>query len=532
MRHFVIGGDVAVGCQLQDLPHRFRQNAQLPPGFLGEEQRFDLQLLPRFDKVDGVIAQPFKIADGVLHLAHAAAVLLGQRLSRQIDQIGIQPILVEIQRILLLQHHFGVCFIIGSHQGHRFFQRLPGGGRHAEGIMVTFLQRDGGRTQQQQVGRVLHRILGGSLLLGPDQPLAQFDQLIGEGHQERCDGEIVNGVHHGDIPRRHRMMDKFQLKYGSGQQIKRQADEGADDLDGKVDHGDPLGLVAGTDTGDQRSCAGTDIQAHHHRDDHFIGQAAGQGQRLQNAHGGCRALNDGGEHRSDHNAQQRIAQSCQNSGKLRHFCQGADGIAHDDHSVHQDGKADQHSTDALFLIVIANHHHDNADDGENGRKVFGLEHLQPDIAALDAGKGKDPSGEGGADIGAENDIKRLAKLHDTGIDQAHQHYGDRRRGLHRNGNGRAQQHTDPRAGGHRFQQLFQPAARHLFQVAGHNIHAKQKKCQSQYQAQKRENIHRLSPLNGSSPRTALSNPFPNRNSFILPHLVRDCPVISPKNDIN
>ena len=117
-----------------------------------------------------MIAQPFKIADGVLHLAHAAAVLLGQRLSRQIDQIGIQPILVEIQRILLLQHHFGVCFIIGSHQGHRFFQRLPGGGRHAEGIMVTFLQRDGGRTQQQQVGRVLHRILGGSLLLGLDQP--------------------------------------------------------------------------------------------------------------------------------------------------------------------------------------------------------------------------------------------------------------------------------------------------------------------------------------------------------------------------
>ena len=215
----------------------------------------------------------------------------------------------------------------------------------------------------------------------------------------------------------------------------------------------------------------------------MVGEAAGERQRLQNTHRCRRALDDGGEQGGHHKAQQGVLQPRQDRRKFRHLCQRAYGVAHHHHAVHEYGEAHQYGADAFLLILFAHHHHHNADDGQDGRKVFGLQHLQPHIAALDAGKGEDPRRQRRADIGAEDDIQRLAKLHNAGIDQTHQHYRDRRGGLHRYGDGGAQQHTHQRAGRHRFQQLLQLSAGHLFQIAGHDTHAEQKKSQTQHQPQ-------------------------------------------------
>ena len=129
-----------------------------------------------------MVAQPFKIPDGVLHFTHPAAILLGKRLRGKVHQIGIQPVLVKVQGVLLPHDHLSVLFVIGAHQRDRPFQRVPGGRRHPEGIVVAFLQRHRGRAQQQKVGGVLHGILGGGFVLGLHQPLAQLHQILGKGH--------------------------------------------------------------------------------------------------------------------------------------------------------------------------------------------------------------------------------------------------------------------------------------------------------------------------------------------------------------
>ena len=142
---------------------------------------------------------------------------------------------------------------------------------------------------------------------------------------------------------------------------------------------------------------------------------------------------------------------------------------------------------------------------------------------MNAGKGEDPRRQRGADIRAEDDIQRLAKFHDPGIDQTHQHNRDRRGRLHRYGNGRAQQQAHPGARCHCFQQLLQLTARHLFQVTGHHIHTEQEKGQAQYQPQKRKNIHVFFSF-GHPP----AHYFIFAYCFIVTHLGESCPVNLPQ----
>ena len=163
--HLMVGIDIAIGCQLQNLPHRSGKHPQLPPGLLREKQRFDLQLLAGLYQVYGVVAQPLKVPDGVLHFPHAAAILLGKRLRRKVHQIGIQPVLIQIQRVLLLQYHLGVLLIVGADERDRPFQRISCRPGHPEGIVVTLLQRHRRGAEQQQVGRVYSSAYNGEVYL-------------------------------------------------------------------------------------------------------------------------------------------------------------------------------------------------------------------------------------------------------------------------------------------------------------------------------------------------------------------------------
>ena len=255
----MVGIDIAIGCQLQNLPHRSGKHPQLPPGLLREKQRFDLQLLAGLYQVHGVVAQPLKVPDGVLHFPHAAAILLGKRLRRKVHQVGIQPVLIQIQRVLLLQYHLGVLLIVGADKRDRPFQRIPCRPGHPEGIVVTLLQRHRRGTEQQQVGRVLHGVLRCRFVFGLHQPLAQLHQVLGKWHQNGGNSQVIDGMHHGNIPWCHCNMDKIKLKHRGDQQVQRQADNSTNDLDGKVDDRHPLGLVACPNAGNQRGGAGANV---------------------------------------------------------------------------------------------------------------------------------------------------------------------------------------------------------------------------------------------------------------------------------
>ena len=63
-------------------------------------------------------------------------------------------------------------------------------------------------------------------------------------------------------------------------------------------------------------------------------------------------MNHTREYRAHQNAQKRVVERRQEAGKLRHICQRTDGLFHQLHAVHQDGKAHHdaaHIPAALFL---------------------------------------------------------------------------------------------------------------------------------------------------------------------------------------
>ena len=250
-----------------------------------------------------------------------------------------------------------------------------------------------------------------------------------------------------------------------------------------MDAGYALCIGVGANTGDHRSNASTDVLTHNDGRCHAVGNDAGSGQGLQNGNRCSGALDQRGKQRTHYNTHHRVLKADQHICKLGQISQTFHRVLHKVHAIHQNGKADEDGTDALFLIALGTHQHQNTDERNNGRKVFRLHHLNEQTAALQTGKAQDPSSEGGTDVGTKDHADGLSKLHNAGVDQTHQHNGNGRRRLHRNGDGCTQHQADDGVGGGLFQQLFQLAAGHLFQIGRHHVHAVQEKDQAKDQAQ-------------------------------------------------
>ena len=215
----------------------------------------------------------------------------------------------------------------------------------------------------------------------------------------------------------------------------------------------------------------------------------GEGECLEHTHGGGRALDDGGDHGAHSQTHQGLVELGHELGKGGRIGQGAHGVAHQVHAEDEDGEAHQDSADAALSVVLAGHGHDDAHHGEDEGEVLGFQHLHPYGVTLDAGQTQDPRGDGGADVGAEDDVEGLGEVHDAGVDQADDHDGGGRRGLDGHGDDGAQGQADEGVGGHLFQQKLQLAAGHLFQAAGHDVHAVEEEGQTTDESEDREDIH-------------------------------------------
>ena len=443
-------------------------------------------------QVAGVVSQPLEVADGVKDLGHHLAVLAGQGLGGQLHQIGAQLVLEVVQAVLHLEDALLRALVKPVEQADGKLQDLVGLAAHILGNVEGFAHGHRGGAQQQLVQLGLGcGVRGMAVVLY--QPLGKIHQAAGHRHQQGAGQQVEDGVQQGDVPGLGRLGDKAPVEQGIAQQEQRQQDQRADDLDGNVEDGHPPGLYIGADAGDERGGAGADVQAHDDGQRHAVGDGAGHGQGLQDAHGGGGALNDAGKHRADEHAQQGIGKLHQQAFKLRHIRQGADGAGHHLHAVHQHGKANQHRSHGLFPVLFGQHEHQNAREGQQGRKVFGLEHLHPEQVALDARKAGDPGGEGGAHVGAEDDVDGLGKLHDAGIHQTHQHDGGGRGGLHGDGDDRAQHHAQKGIGRHPAEHFLQTAAGHLFQAGGHDVHAVKEEGQAADEGEKIENVQSVRP---------------------------------------
>ena len=247
--------------------------------------------------------------------------------------------------------------------------------------------------------------------------------------------------------------------------------------------------AACTDGGDNSGDTGTDVLTHDNGKCRAVGDHAGQRQCLQDTNRGRGTLDNGGEHGTHQNTQQRILELGEQIGKAGHILQGFHSIRHHIHAIHQNGKAQQDGTQILLLLGLSHHVQQDTDHGQHQREVGGLHHLQQDAIAVDAYQTQQPGSDSGTDVGTHNDTHGLAQGHNARVDQTHQHHGDSRGGLDNAGDHHAQQQAFDGTGGHGTEDALQFAAGQFFQTHGHDIHTIEEQCQAAAQRKDAKQIH-------------------------------------------
>ena len=193
-------------------------------------------------------------------------------------------------------------------------------------------------------------------------------------------------------------------------------------------------------------------------------------------------MNDRRQNRTCQDTQNRVFKQQQKIPEFRHIRQTGNGIGHGGHALHQHGKAKQDGTDVFFLVGLAEHSKDNADQRQDWGKGFWLQQLQHQTAALNSTQRQNPGRDGGTDIGTHDHIDGLTQLHQTGVNKADYHNGCGRTGLNNTGNCQTGDQTCKFIGGQFGKDQLQLASGTAFQRRTHDVHAEQEQAQTTKQA--------------------------------------------------
>ena len=124
--------------------------------------------------------------------------------------------------------------------------------------------------------------------------------------------------------------------------------------------------------------------------------------------------------------------------------------------------------------------HDDADGGEDGREVVGLQEGHDDIVTSEAGQGEQPGRDGGADVGAHDNIDSLTQLHDAGVDEADDHDGGGGGGLDDGRDEGAEEDTAQRAAGQMLEQALQAQTGAALERLAEKVHAIEEQGKAAY----------------------------------------------------
>ena len=293
---------------------------------------------------------------------------------------------------------------------------------------------------------------------------------------------------HGNAPGSDRLIDKGKVKQQVCTIENSQKQGDTDDVEVQVHHGGAARILVGTHGGDQRGDAGADVLAHDDGDGTAIGDNTGGAQCLQDTNAGAGALDDTGDNGTHQNAQQRIGEADEQVGEPCLILQGQHSIGHGGHTGHQHGKADQNGADTPALFAFA-HVQKDADKGQHRAEGGGLEHIDQEAVALQAGKAQDPAGDRGAHIAAHDNADGLMQLHDAAVDKADHHNGGGAGALDHGGDAQTQEKALERVVSQFAQDLLQLAAGLLFQRLAHDVHTEQEQGQAAQQGKYIKNSH-------------------------------------------
>ena len=232
-----------------------------------------------------------------------------------------------------------------------------------------------------------------------------------------------------------------------------------------------------------------DILTHDDGDGAAVGDDTGGTQCLQDTNAGAGALDDAGDNGPHQNAQQRIGEADKQAGEPRFVLQGKHSIGHGGHTGHQHSKADQNGANTLALFAFA-HVQKDADKSQHRAEGGGLEHIDQEAVALQAGKAQDPAGDRGAHIAAHDNADGLMQLHDAAVDKADHHDRGSAGTLDHSGDAQAKEKAFKGVVSQLAQDLLQLAAGLLFQCFAHDVHAEQEQGKTSKQGKDIEDGHK------------------------------------------
>ena len=477
----------SLGGPVQKILDHVLQHAQLLLGVGREGDLLVVDLLRRVEQVDGIVADPLKIADGVQQGVHLLAILVVQRVAGQLDKVSAQSILAAVGLLFLLFDLFGQAVVPVVGQAHGLDDTGAGSLSHIGGDGAGLLHSHRGRVQQAlvQQGKALFFLVVG------DGHAGQLFQHAGKGQQQGGGAQVEHRVDHRDAPGGDDVVDEGEAEHRVQAVEKDQEHPHADDVEVEVDHGRPAGVLVGAHRGDQSGGAGADVLAHDDGDGAAVGDDAGGAEGLQNTHAGAGTLDDGSDQCAHQHAQDGVGEADEQLGEPGLIFQRGNGVRHGGHAGHQDGKADQDAADALFLLAAEQIQQD-ADEGQQRAEGGGFEQLDQQAVALQAGQAQDPAGDGGAHVAAHDDADGLVQLHDAAVDKTHHHDGGGAGALDHRGDGQAQQKAFEGVFGQAAEDLLQPAASLPLQGLAHQVHAVQEQRQAAKQGKNVCDAHGLS----------------------------------------
>ena len=423
-----------------------------------------------------MVADTLKITDSVQQGVHALAVGMVQLPAGQLDQISAQCVLVPIHPALLVPHLLGKFIVPFVGQAHGLHHAHPGKLGHFSGSGAGTLHSHSGGVQQtviQQSKLLFFRGIGN----GQD---GQLFQSGGKRQQNDGSQNVEYRVHDCNAPCLDGGIHKGKVADGVEPIEPEQEDAYTDDVEVQVHHSGPAGVLIRTHRGQQCGHTGADVLTHDDGNGTAVGDHTGGAQCLQDAHAGAGALDDAGDQCAYQNAQQGVGEAGEQTGEPCLVLQRQHRVGHGGHAGHQHGKADKDSAHAFFLLTLT-HIQQNADKCKHRAERSGLEHLDDEAVALQAGQAQDPAGDRGAHVAAHDDADGLVQFHDAAVDKAHHHNGGGAGALDDGGDAQTQEEALDGAVGQLAQDLLQLAACLLFQRLAHDVHTEQEQGQAAQQ---------------------------------------------------
>ena len=358
----------------------------LVAGLRGEAQALALHLLGGLDHVHGVVRDALEVADDVQDLRAGPAVLGGEVTAAELDEIGAQHVLILVGLPLGAADGGGGSGVILPDELAARLHGVHGDAGHRLGHLLAAAQRHGGGSQQTLVQDLDLVVCAFRCVLAVgDQAAGQLLQQPGEREEQGGTEDVKDTVDDGDAQLVDGAAEEGKVDHGVDAVEHGQPDRRADDIEHQVDHSGAAGVLVGPHGGQHGRDAGADVLPHDDGDGHGVGNAAGERECLEHPHGGGRALDDAGDHGADCQTDKRLVEFGHELSKGRRIGQGTDGLSHQIHTKNEDSKAHQHRADAALFVALADHGHNNAHHGKQGRKILRLQHLHPDSVTLNAG---------------------------------------------------------------------------------------------------------------------------------------------------